>query len=200
MSDVTATSIVNRALEAIGESYRLLDIDEDTTTGKIVRAHYDDVLRTVLQAYEWNFATARAKIAASATVPTFGSGKYFPLPDGCLQVQRICNFVRGDEWSVETIGTDETGLTRVIYTTVPAPLEIFYTRHVKTLSHWSPMARQVLVAALSVAFAMPITKQKEIEQRAVFRYEQLMADARRQDALEGSPGVLDPGTWVEARW
>ena len=200
MQDTTDTVIANRALQTIGETYRITDLKtDDTSRGRSLRVEYDAARRTVLEAYPWNFSAGRASLPEFGTKPAFGDGRYYALPSDCIKVREIYDVQRTEAWSVELVGDDIEQATKCILIDRAAPLNIVYSRDVPRLSLWSELALDAFAAKLAMMVAIPITNKASVRSDAASLYQMAMANASLQDAQEGSNPMFDTGPWVEAR-
>jgi len=200
MLDTTSTTIANRALQNIGETFRLTDLaTDDSSRAKAVRAEYDAARRTVLEEYPWNFTAGRASLPEFGVRPAFGDGRYYALPQDCIKVREIYDVRRQEPWSVELVGT-APAQTKCIIINRSAPLNIIYSRDVTNLALWSELALDAFAAKLAMMIAMPITQKPSMRSDAASLYQMAMREATKQDAQEGSNPTLDAGPWVEARW
>lgn len=201
MQDTTDTDIANRALEAIGETFRITDLQtDDTARGRALKNQYEPARRTVLEEYPWNFSAGRASLPEYGVKPAFGGGRYFALPADCIKVREVYDAHPYEQWSVELVGADETMATKCIIIDRAAPLNIIYSRDIKRLSLWSELALDAFAAKLALHVAMPITQKASMRSDAAQLYQMAMAQASLQDAQEGSNFQLDTGPWVQARW
>lgn len=198
----TKTQIANRALDLLGQSSVLTDLDTDTgTAAKALRRHYDEARKAVLQAYPWNFATKRASLSALSARPAWpADAYYYSLPGDCLTVRGIDDERRNEPWSIEVIGTTQESLERVLLVQKSGPIYVLYTANIERLDIWSHMALDALQALLASKVAMPITNKQSAVQLAYSVYEASLQGARRADAQEGSTSELYEGGWVTARW
>lgn len=212
----TNTKVANRALNAVGSTTVLSDLDTDTSTqAKVVRRVYDDCVLEVLQAIDWNFNSRRVKLAEYSQKPAFDFAYQYVLPSDCLKVRDVFDTGGGtavatgyeDEyrldrrrWVVETAGDTDQNMVRVLACDIAAPLPIIYSRSVFALPRWSPLARKALIACVAKEIAMPVTQKRSIAQDAETKYEMIIAKASGRDAQEASETYLDSGGWVQARW
>lgn len=198
----TKTQIANRALDLLGQSSVLTDLDTDTSTaGKALRRHYDEARKAVLQAYPWNFATKRASLSALPERPAWpAGGYYYSFPADCLAMRGIEDERRDEPWSTEVIGSTQNTLERVMMVERAGPIKVLYTADIERLDVWSEMARDALQALLASKVAMPITNKQSAVQLSYSVYEASLQGARRADAQEGSTHEPYQGSWVTARW
>lgn len=199
---VTNTEIANQALDMLGETSVLTDLDTDNSVkAKALRRHYEATRRAILMAYPWNFATKRASLTAESESPVYPAGFYhYALPSDCLQVRDIDEAEPTEPWSVELKGTTSETYERVLMIERAGPLKILYTADISRLDIWSQLARDAFTALLASRVAMAITNKQSAMQLAVAMYGEYIGEARTTDAREGSATILNKGPWAEARW
>lgn len=212
----TNTKVANRALNAIGNTTVLTDLETDASTqAKIVRRVYQDCVDAVLQEVDWNFNARRVALPALDVRPVFDFAYQYALPADCLKVRDVYDSGAGtaiatgygdeflfdrERWVVETVGDTDENMVRVIACDIGAPLNVLYSRRVEALSRWSPLAVEMLIARVSMLIAMPITQKQSIYDNARDSYMMIKGQAAGRDAQEGSATTLDSGSWVQARW
>ncbi len=212
----TDTKVANRALNAVGNTSVLSDLATDTSTiAKTVRRVYDDCVDSVLQEVDWNFNSRRVSLPAYGTTPLFDFAYQYALPADCLKVRALYDTGVGtavttgyaseymderERWVVETVGDTDENMVRVIACDIGAPLKVIYSRRVKSLARWSPLAVEALIARVAMLIAMPITQKRAVRKDAEDAYAAILQRAGKRDAQEGSETLLDSGSWLQARW
>src|SRR5690606_25509259 len=96
--------------------------------------NYPQTRDEVLRAHPWNFALARALLAASGTAPAFGWARAFPLPVDCL---RLLPVVAGGHLNGTPIAHEVEG--GAVLSNATAPLAIRYVRRVVNPSEFDPL-------------------------------------------------------------
>lgn len=183
--------ICNMALMEIGRGAMLSSIDDNSQPARIVKLRYPYARDAVLQAYDWNFATARAALAANAQAPAFEYAAAYDLPSEpwCLQVRSVYLGER-DMWKVEG---------RQILTDVGSPLQIVYTARVTDVAKFSPLFIDALVSRVAAAAAVTLSESKSKAQDLWNVYLGKINEARRRDAQEGQPDPMPTNSWVGDR-
>ena len=184
-------SICNRALRIIGMA-PISALGEDSKAGSWADASYSDARDGLLAEYPWNFAIKRAALAASATEPEWGPTYLYALPADCLRVLAVEGEPeeRVDPWKVEG---------RYIATDGVAPLNIRYIAKVTDPAQWSPLFVDALVARLAAEGAFTFTGSTSREEQLRAAYRDVVANARRYDAQEGTAEGLVANDWIESR-
>lgn len=89
MAITSSTEICKLSLDLL-QGGSVSDITSASTSIEEVCARwYDHTRRKLLRQHPWNFAIARAELAASATPPLFGASAQFPVPADFLRLLRV---------------------------------------------------------------------------------------------------------------
>jgi hypothetical protein len=91
--------ICNIALALVGDS-PITSLSDDSNRARILTDLYPVALASLLRSANWNFALARATLAAEVTVPGWGFSAAFPLPADCLRVVEV-DLDSEEEWKIE---------------------------------------------------------------------------------------------------
>ena len=189
---VSETSIVNRALRLL-KVETISALSEDSEAGSWANDTYEPARDALLAEYPWNFAIARASLAAAVATPTWGPTKFYELPADCLRVLNV-------EGEPETLGIEDWWVEgRRIATDGTAPLKIRYIAKVTDPAQWSPLFIDALVARLAAEAAYRFTGSTSREAQLTDRYREVIANARRYDAQEGTPQGLVADQWLKSR-
>ena len=70
--EYSEVAICNMALAEIGRGAEIVSLDEKSEAARACRRRYPYARDAVLRSYDWNFATRRASLPASADKPAFG--------------------------------------------------------------------------------------------------------------------------------
>ncbi len=189
----TRTSTVNLALTRIGTSRRIMSIDDRSELANAALAVFDPALRSVTAAHEWNFAIARAALAADAEPPTFGARFKYTLPGDCL---RWLKPEPGEDIYFE--GQEEDG---AILTDSEAPLHVRYIRLVEDAAKWSPGFEQALAYRIGLDLAYAVSALAEVSRLSEDGFIKAMREGKRLDGL-GSPRrdrIDNRYSWLDAR-
>jgi len=85
--------IANNALAFLGAK-RITDIDDESEQAELVNLYYDLARDSVLEAFDWTFATIRFQPALSSTPNLYGPPNRFKIPPDImrvLSVDEVCN-------------------------------------------------------------------------------------------------------------
>jgi hypothetical protein len=182
----SVVQICNRALQKLGER-RITSLGDDVKAARECVRAYEGVRQAVFRDHPWNCLVMRGALAALAEAPEWGYGFQYQLPVDCLRVLEVDTPVA---WHIEG---------RRILADAGAPLRIRYLRNEEDPSQYDAQLAEALAARLAVELAESLTQSNTKRQLAWEEYDQLLTDARRTDAREGSPRKLMRSTWLEAR-
>jgi hypothetical protein len=185
-SDVT---IVNRALTLLGE-LAITAFTDDKKAARLATRDFADERDDLLSIHPWNFAMARASLPANASDPEWEFDYAYDFPVDALTIRKVNGEALDYGWHVEG---------RQIVTDLSAPLEIQYTRKITDANLMPPYFREALAAKLAWGWAETITGSAKIEDKKEKQYFKKLTTARTADGQEGTQGVLDTSTWLNAR-
>jgi hypothetical protein len=184
-------SICNRALRVLGVA-PISALSEDSKAGSWAEQSYADARDALLAEYPWNFAIKRAALAASVDAPAWGPTYLYPLPADALRVLAV-------EGEPEQAVAPYKIEGRAIATDATAPLKIRYIARVTDPAQFGPLFVEALAARLAAEGAFTFTGSTSREAQLAERYRELVANARRYDAQEGTAEGLVANEWIEAR-
>jgi len=163
------TSICNLALISIGEE-RINSIDDTNRRAVICKEFYAATRDAMIRAFPWDFAKARAELAAETTAPEFGYSYQYPLPSDCLKVLSVNGETIG--WEVEggKLLTDESAI------------KIKFLQQITDPNAFDASFVNGLAKRLARDIAYGITKNKGVKERAEKDYE----EAESEGFLTGS--------------
>lgn len=190
------TEIQNSALVKIGEA----TISSDAQTGKApatLKRQYPIQRRYLIRRYRWNFAVRRISLAPEATPPAFGFDNKFLLPPLCLRViglydptEPLRNYTSTkDSFKVEG---------RLIHAQ-GTEIKIFYLEDITNTTLFDPMFDEALAWLLASDVAFDISAGTDVVKMARQGFLAAITDAKRADAIEGTPEVIEVSEWVDSR-
>lgn len=185
------TSICNRALETLGDA-PIVTINDDTKQAKALKRVYTTTRQAFLVDHPWHFAKKRASLAASATVPTYGFARGFPVPADFLRLLAVPN---GREFSLEA---DPSG-SQWILTDAAAPLEIAYLYDVTDAGRLPPHAVEAFARWLAYDVAEDLTQSNTKKREAADALAIALARAKRINSLQKQADVLQSSSWLQSR-
>ena len=180
----TFVEIANRAITYLGGGV-ITSLDDDTKEGRACKRLYQQTADNLLRDHPWNFAIARASIAASTTAPVFTYDNAYDFPDGTL---RIISVDTTEAWAVEG---------RQIVTNAVAPLQIVYIQRVTDPNLFDAKFIEAYSLRLAADIAYDITASQTVAATAENKYSLLLQEARLVDAQESLS--VNEQSWLEAR-
>lgn len=189
--------IVNSALVKIGEA-PVVSLTEDREQARVASRQYPLKRDELLRRYRWNFAIKRATLAPDATKPAFGYQNRFLMPSTCLRViglyddaelKRNYTATR-KSWKVEG---------RYILSDTDV-LRIFYLDRITDPTQFDPMFVEALAWLLAYDIAYALSSGPALIDRALRGFSETIKDAKRADAVEGTPEHIEASEWTDSRW
>ncbi len=183
--------IANRALQLIGAK-RIVSLTEDSRNARAANAAYEPVKRAELRKHPWCFATKRKQLPASATEPIFTRANSFPLPSDFIRLlppDPETNFNDMD-WIIEG---------RNIITNDGAPLDVRYIYDVTDPNEMDVLFREALAAKLAEQLCEEITQSNAKLAAANAAYKDVIAEAKRSNAIEKVAEKPPEDEWVTCR-
>ena len=184
----TDVEIANFALAKLGER-SIAAFGDDSPHARLVNLTYADLRDALLREHAWNFAMARASIAANSTPPTWGFARAFELPAACLRVWSVYN-PNEYPWKVE--GSQ-------IVSDIGTPIKILYINQITNPAQFDSLFVDTFSAFLAAEWAEKITGTAAVRQQMTELYMAKLTQARSSDGQEGTPEVLEANLWIQAR-
>lgn len=192
--------ILNGAAVKLGVE-RLASENQDSETGRVLRAAYDRLLRAELRRHAWSFALKRANLAALATAPLHGYDTAFALPNDFLRLAAI-----DDEWVFDSLADVRDGRPshaiegRELLCDEDGPLPIRYVAEVTDVSTYDPCFVEAMACRLALECVESLTKKTAKRADLKDEYAASLAEAKRCNAIELPPTAPADGSWVNARY
>jgi hypothetical protein len=186
---VNATSIANLALQALGESSPITDINTANTRSQQCKRVYEPERRALLRSHPWSFARARTTLTPETEAPAFGYTKQYALPAECLR------FLGGpsltyDQFEIEgkNILTDEGDA-----------LQIWYTKDIEDPNQFDPLFVNALALIMAMRLAEPVTGSSTKFDQVERQYMDAIRLAKRTSAIELPAREFQQDSWLDAR-
>jgi len=185
---MTDIAIGNRALQKLAAG-SITALSDGSVLGDAVGLVYSDTRDFVLSQANWNFAIKRVVLTALSSVPSWGFAAEYTLPADSIRVVKIED-ARPDDWSVEDgkILSKQGTTINVLY----------IYRNVDTTTY-----SQVFIEALSARIALELTEHlvqsRTKKETMAAEYNDAIRVARQINKLEGTPNLLDDGSWLDSR-
>ena len=183
--------ICNRALQKLGAK-RITSLSEDSVNARACNVAIEPVRLAALRAHPWNFAIARASLAADATAPDWGRGASFQLPSGFLRI--LPDYPEDEfdtkDWQIEgqKILTDET-----------APLYIRYIQDISDPNLMDPIFREYYSTRLAFELCEQITQSNEKKAGLKDDMKDIVLEAKKTNAMENRPVDAPDSSWIYRR-
>lgn len=183
--------IANRALQILGAK-RIVALDEDSRNARAINAAFEPVKLAELRKHCWGFATKRAQLAASSTAPLFSRSNSFPLPSDFVRLlppdpEMNLNDM---DWVIEG---------RNIITNDSAPLDVRYVYDVTDPNEMDALFRESFAAKLAEQLCEEITQSNTKIATASLLYKDIIAEAKRANAIEKVAEKPPEDEWVTCR-
>ena len=175
---ISKIDICNQALSLIG-AQNVVALTDKTREAHQCSLWYDQILRAVLVAHPWNFATSREALARVDPAAR-GEAYSFRYPVNCIKIL----------WVGEEGGTRRadyhvrfTPDGQVVSAQSPA-VDAVYIRAVDDTNQYSPGFVECLGLRLAVELAGSLAADKQMQGMMFQRYSEALLRARTQDAQE----------------
>lgn len=183
--------IANRALQKLGAT-RITSLSDASTSARACNACYETLRDAALRRHPWNFAVARAELAADATAPTWGRANAFQLPSDFLRL-----LPPYPEDNVNTLDWQIEG--RKIYTDDSAPLYVRYIAQVTDPNTMDILFRELLASTMAVEMCEELTQSNTKKAALRDEIKEIIAEAKRTNAIENVSAATPEDTWLTAR-
>ena len=190
------TEIQNSALVKIGEA----TIASDEQTGKVaatLKRQYPIQRRYLIRRYRWNFAIERVSLAPEATTPDFGFENKFLLPPLCVRVLGL--YDANEPLRNYTSSKDPFKVEGRFIHAEGSEIKIFYLEDKTNTTLFDPMFDEALAWLLAADVAFDISSGTDVVKMAREGFAGAIKDAKRADAIEGTPEVIQMSEWVDSR-
>ncbi|TPK83474.1 hypothetical protein [Mesorhizobium sp. B2-4-17] len=186
---ITPLDIANMALAVLDEA-PIDSLDQDVKAARLLNLHFDLTREAELTRYAWVFAILRATVVGSdAGGNDCGLNVAYELPADCLRPLPLTH--NGEPDGVPVSWRQEAGL---IYCDQPGPLTIRYIANLTDPNDWDALFTEVLVAALAIKVAHPLTHKSGMIDIARSAYD------RALDAALNANAIQRGGRFYTASW
>ncbi|WP_256753507.1 hypothetical protein [Mesorhizobium sp. Mes31] len=190
---ITPLDIANMALAVLDEA-PIDSLDQDVKAARLINLHFDLAREAELTKYAWVFAILRATVAGTDS----GSGDCtlnfaYELPADCLRPLPLTH--NGEPDGVPISWLQEAG---VIYCDQQGPLAIRYVANLTDPNDWDALFTEVLVAALAIKLAHPLTHKSGMIDIARSAYDRALDAALTANAIQRG-GRFYTASWGSQR-
>ncbi|TPM25711.1 hypothetical protein [Mesorhizobium sp. B2-3-4] len=190
---LTDLDVANMAIAVLDEA-PIDSLDQDIKAARLLNLHFNLTREAELTKHAWVFAILRSSIAGADT----GSGECtlnwaYELPGDCLRPLPPTD--NGEPDGVPISWRQEAG---VIYTNLSGPLTLRYIANLTDPNDWDALFTEVVVAALAIKVAHPLTHKSGMIDIARSAYDRALDAAFSAQAIQRG-GRMGTNSWAQAR-
>ena len=190
---ITPLDIANMALAVLDEA-PIDSLDQDVKAARLLNLHFDLTREAEITKHAWVFAILSASAAGADT----GSGGCtlnfaYELPADCLRPLPLTH--NGEPDGIAISWRQEAG---IIYCDQPGPCLIRYIANLTDPNDWDALFTEVLVAALAIKIAHPLTHKSGMIDIARSAYDRALDAAFSAQAIQRG-GRLYTASWALQR-
>lgn len=184
-STASRIDLYNMTLDLL-EEVPVTSLTDGNPATNWLNRNYETARDGELRKHTWNFALARASLAADSAAPPFGWLRQYTLPADCLAVKPLTAEGKQNGALVPY----ELEANKIL-TDALAPVKLRYIRRVGDEASFDPLFVEVLVSKLAFKMAHWLTGKRSFAERALTIYRDTLSAARLADALESTfPDVI----------
>ncbi|RUV27704.1 MULTISPECIES: hypothetical protein [unclassified Mesorhizobium] len=190
---ITPLDIANMALGVLDEA-PIDSLDQDVKPARLLNLHFDLTREAELTKHAWVFAILAAAVVGSDTGSGAGTLNFaYELPVDCLRPLPLTD--NGEPDGVPIAWRQEAGL---IYCDRSGPRLIRYVANLTDPNDWDALFTEVLVAALAIKIAHPLTHKAGMIDIARGAYDRALDAAFQSNAIQRG-GRLSTSSWAIQR-
>ncbi|MER9232117.1 hypothetical protein NKI56_08440 [Mesorhizobium sp. M0622] len=190
---ITPLDIANMALAVLDEA-PIDSLDQDGKAARLLNLHFDLTREAELTKHAFVFAILTASVAGFDTGSSAGTlNVAYELPADCLRPLPLT--LNGDPDGVQLSWRQEAGL---IYSDQAGPRVIRYVANLTDPNDWDALFSEVLVAALAVKIAHPLTHKAGMIEVARNAYDRALDAAYSANAIQRG-GRFSTMSWAFQR-
>jgi hypothetical protein len=182
-----SVEICNLALTSLGAD-TIMSLDEDTENARRLKVLYIPVLKDLLRAHPWNFASRRASLAQLSETPPFGFTFYYQLPTDCLRAIEI-----NEDPTINFVVEGRRLLCN------EESVDLKYIAYIKDPTLFDANFVALLAARLEAGVAYSITNSRTLSKDRWDIYFAMVKTARSSDAQEGKAQRTETHRWISKR-
>jgi hypothetical protein len=176
---ITPLDIANMALAVLDEA-PIDSLDQDVKAARLLNLHFDLTREGELTRHAWVFAILSAHVTGADTGSGDGTLNFaYELPADCLRPLPPTH--NGEPDGIPISWRQEAGL---IYSDQPGPLTIRYVANLTDPNDWDALFTEVLVAAIAIKIAHPLTHKSGMIDIARSAYDRAVDTAFTANAIQ----------------
>ncbi len=167
----TPVSICSNALLRLGAK-AISSFTDNLDTAPLCANLYDDVVKSLLRAHNWNFAVRRAQLPAEVATPLYEYSYQHRIPADCLRLLEVD--IDTDDYQLEN--------NRVLCDTTP--VNILYVAYVTDTAQYDSLFVELLTQKMVAELAYAVTRSDSKASSEMQKFVALLKQARSIDAQE----------------
>lgn len=190
---ITQEDIANMALAVLDEA-PIVSLEDDNKAARLCNLHFELTREAELTKHLWYFAIVTDELTGTDTESGDGTLNWeYELPADFLRLIPL---------------TDDNELTGIpisweqrdgkLYSDQDSPRKIRYIANMTEPNDWDALFTEVLVAALAIKLALPLTHKTGMLQIAQAAYDKALTDAMTANAFQRSARIFSQ-SWALAR-
>lgn len=193
MANVTVDDIARMVCDLFDEG-TFETLDDDTKAARLISRHFEVTRESELTKYAWAFATFYVDAEAIDVGPVGPEKWFYAKPDDCLRLLPMTTLCWPQGTPIPTVEAAEG-----VYTVEGGTRTIAYIANVNDPADWTALFTEVLVAAIGMKIAYPLTQKSGMVQLAQSAYDRAIADAYRIGAFTKLSQRPVEQTWADTR-
>lgn len=175
MAAPSVVDVCNSALQKLG-AVSITALTDNSVNARECSRAFDGNRRSEIRKHPWRFAIKRQVLSPLATPPAFDYLYQFQLPADCLRVIQPNDPTL--EWVVEG---------RTILTNDSNVLNLRYLADIEDPTQWDSNFYDMIAVSLAMDLCERLTTSPAKKQLLMKEYDDLLAEARRNNAFERAP-------------
>jgi len=183
--------VCNRGLQLLGAE-SIISLTENSNNARRCLLAYTPVRLAFLRKHTWSCAITRAALLADAVAPVFGRARAFALPADYIRLMPPYAEDNPNDldWQIEG---------KKIYTDDSAPLQIRYIFDLKDVNTMDALFREALAHTIALNICESVTNSSSKKRDIAVGLADVLADAKRVNAMERPSQIPPEDTWVTVR-
>lgn len=190
---ITPEDVANMSLAVLDEA-PIDSLDEDVKAARLLNLHFDQTRQAELTKNTWVFAILSASMIGTDLGTDCNTFNWvYEMPADCLRPLPLTD--NGEPDGIPIGWRQEAGL---IYSDQSSPRILRYIANLEDPNDWDALFTEVLVAALAVKIALPLTHKAGMLDTARAAYDRALDEALRVNAIQRA-GKLSYTSWAQLR-
>ena len=198
----TQVEVCNRALTRAG-ALRIMDVAENTKSGRAIAAIYNGVRDSCLSMANWRFAFERAELQATTAQDGF-TYAYF-IPASWLRLVKIRDrFVGaptlGARYVSDPLEEFVIEQNRTLLTNYAPPLKCLGVKKIEDVSQYDPLFVDYFVLCMTVEIWDDVSRKSATKLQTIMsERDSALVIARNNNAIQEAPQEIDDTSWLLSR-